>query len=190
MYERRPSEPLAAPLALRLWRFRPTLLRRACRHLPSLAWAEDAVAETLLAALEQAHALDRLDCLEAWLGGVLRHKIADQLRANRLAWAGDATAADAAEGADTSAWACPHAQGPAHPAPEAVVELRQWRAHIERQLPRLPPLQAQALRLHLAWDAGATEIAAALGISANHSGVLLHRARRRLQDLLPPWVPG
>lgn len=174
------ARPAPAPdgFARRLWCLRPTLLRRARRHLPSPAWAEDAVAETLLVAVEQHARLHTLDSLEAWLVGVLRHKIGDQLRLHRRH--------GAAGGGDDQADEPP---APAHDAPEAVAALRQWLRRIECQLQQLPPLQAEALRLHLAGDAGASEIAQTLGVTANHSGVLLHRARSRLRALLPEWAP-
>lgn len=161
----------------RLWRARPTLLRVARRRLPSLAWAEDAVAETLLCAVEQRERLDGIDKIEAWLMAVLRHKIADQWRQH----GGDGPGAAAAAAADR--------QAPARDEPERAVAWRQWVQQVERLLRRLPPLQAQALHLHLLGEAGAAEIAATLGVTANHSGVLLHRARRRLQALLPGTAP-
>lgn len=174
MHEPRPSDD---PWAARLWRARPLLLRHARRRLPSVAWAEDAVAETLLCALERRTELQGLRSLEAWLVGVLRHKIADQWRQH-----GACQEAAAAGVEDRCA--------PAHDEPERAVAWRQWLQQVEHQLERLPPLQAQALHLHLTWEAGAAEIAAALGVTVNHSGVLLHRARRRLQELLPGTTPG
>jgi RNA polymerase sigma-70 factor (ECF subfamily) len=175
MFEPRTTDD---PFTDRLWRFRPTLLRRARRHLPSAAWAEDAVAETLLAAIESRHRLHELDSLEAWLSGVLRHKVADQVRLHRpalLATPGteDAPSAEVAEPA-----------APEHQRPERIAEWRQWVHLIDRQLDRLPPMQARALRLHLVAEAGASEIAEAMGITANHGGVLLHRARSRLRSAL------
>lgn len=174
MYEPRPADDAWVH---RLWRARPTLLRQARRRLPSLAWAEDAVAETLLCAVEQRERLEGIEQLEAWLTAVLRHKIADQWRQH-----GNGPVA-AAEAADDR-------RAPAHDEPERAVAWRQWVQQVERQLGRLPPLQAQALHLHLTGEAGAAEIAAALGVTVNHSGVLLHRARRRLQELLPGTAPG
>ncbi len=173
MYEPRASEDAWAH---RLWRARPALMRHARRRLPSTAWAEDAVAETLLCALEQRANLEALDSLEAWLTAVLRHKIADQ-------WRQHGPPSDSAEPADDR-------PAPAHDEPERAVAWRQWVQQVERQLQRLPPLQAQALWLHLTWEVGAAEIGSALGITAGHSGVLLHRARRRLQELLPGTAPG
>ncbi len=173
MYEPRPSEDTWTQ---RLWHARPLLLRHARRRLPSLAWAEDAVAETMLCAVEQRQALQALDSVEAWLMGVLRHKIVDQWRLHH-------PAGEAEGDADERA-------APPRDEPERAVAFRQWLALLEQQLQRLPPLQARALHLHLIGEAGTAEIAQALGVTANHSGVLLHRARRRLQELLPGLATG
>lgn len=163
-------------LTLRLWRFRPTLMRQARRRLPSRAWAEDAVSETLLAAVERREQLGALSSLEGWLMAVLQHKICDQQRLHG-GWI-DTVPTGFEERADPDA-----------ADPERTAAWRQWIRQIERQMQRLPPQQAQALQLHLADEAGTAEIALALGVTTNHSSVLLHRARRRMQQLLTNRLP-
>lgn len=59
---------------------RPTLLRLAHLQLRNTAWAEDAVSETLLAALEGAARFGSNSKLQTWVIGILKHKVLDQLR--------------------------------------------------------------------------------------------------------------
>ncbi len=59
---------------------RPTLLRLAQLQLRNTAWAEDAVSETLLAALEGEKRFAQNSKLQTWVVGILKHKVLDQLR--------------------------------------------------------------------------------------------------------------
>ena len=59
---------------------RPQLLRFARSQLRNDAWAEDAVSDTLLAALEKPQSFAGRSQLKTWLVGVLKHKVIDQLR--------------------------------------------------------------------------------------------------------------
>ena len=59
---------------------RPQLMRYARSQLRHDAWAEDAVQDTLLAALERPQAFSGQSQLKTWLVGILKHKLVDQLR--------------------------------------------------------------------------------------------------------------
>src|SRR5258708_19239258 len=59
---------------------RPTVLRIARLQLRNDAWAEDAVSETLVSALEGADRFGGQSQLKTWLVGILKHKIIDQFR--------------------------------------------------------------------------------------------------------------
>src|SRR3954470_24552229 len=59
---------------------RPYLLRFARLQLRNDAWAEDAVSETLLAALSKPQSFERRSQLKTWLVGILKHKVIDLLR--------------------------------------------------------------------------------------------------------------
>jgi len=59
---------------------RSYLLRYALLQLRSPAQAEDAVQETLLAALEGRERFGGRSSLRTWLTGILKHKIIDQFR--------------------------------------------------------------------------------------------------------------
>ena len=56
------------------------LLRFARLQLRNDAWAEDAVSDTLLAALEKPQSFAGQSQLKTWLVGILKHKLIDQLR--------------------------------------------------------------------------------------------------------------
>ncbi|MFM7331112.1 MAG: sigma-70 family RNA polymerase sigma factor [Brachymonas sp.] len=58
------------------------LLKFARLQLRNEAWAEDAVSETLLAAIAKPQAFGGKAQLRTWLVGVLKHKVVDCLRAN------------------------------------------------------------------------------------------------------------
>src|SRR5688572_33451321 len=79
----------------RVERERPYLLRYAALQLRDRHAAEDAVQETLLAALAGEAAFAGRSNLRTWLTGILKHKIIDAIRrASREGPAADADAAD------------------------------------------------------------------------------------------------
>ncbi|HXY05747.1 MAG TPA: sigma-70 family RNA polymerase sigma factor [Burkholderiaceae bacterium] len=59
---------------------RPMLLRLARLQLRNEAWAEDAVSETMVAAMEDLAAFRGRSQLRTWVVGILKHKIIDQFR--------------------------------------------------------------------------------------------------------------
>ena len=59
---------------------RSYLMRFARLQLRNDAWAEDAVSETLLAALAKPQAFEARSQLKTWLVGILKHKIIDAMR--------------------------------------------------------------------------------------------------------------
>ena len=68
--------------ALQVETLRPQLLRFARTQLRNEAWAEDAVSESVIAALERPAAFAGQSQLKSWLIGILKHKLIDQLRRN------------------------------------------------------------------------------------------------------------
>lgn len=154
---------------------RADLLRAAGRRLRNHDWAEDAVSETLLAALERRPDFDEPGRLRAWLFGILRHKVVDQLRhhlGDKVVRALDDL--EAHEHAGISA-VCPRAD------PQRQAGDTQFMAALEHQLTRLPSLQARAFLMRECWGSDPAEICRALDISPGHLCVVLHRARRRLR---------
>ena len=61
---------------------RAYLMRFARLQLRNDAWAEDAVSETLLAALSKPHSFENRSQLKTWLVGILKHKVIDLIRSH------------------------------------------------------------------------------------------------------------
>jgi RNA polymerase sigma-70 factor (TIGR02943 family) len=163
---------------------RAYLLRYASLQLRDRDAAEDAVQETLLAALAGAAAFAGRSNLRTWLTGILKHKIVDAIR--RASREGSAPAPDTAE-LDallfdrTGHWVDPPATWPD---PDASLEQSQFFAVLEQCLERLPARTAQAfmMREHMGYETG--EICKELGVTPTHCWVLLHRARMALRECL------
>src|SRR5262249_24489891 len=71
---------LAAPTPLELEPHRPHLLRFALLQLRDRSAAEDAVQDTLLAAIQGASQFAGQSSVRTWLIGILKHKIIDSMR--------------------------------------------------------------------------------------------------------------
>ncbi|MEO8250094.1 MAG: sigma factor, partial [Burkholderiales bacterium] len=56
------------------------LMRFARLQLRNETWAEDAVSETMVAALSKPEAFGQRSQLKTWLVGILKHKVLDALR--------------------------------------------------------------------------------------------------------------
>ena len=76
------SLPMDQTRVQQLGKFRPRLLSFALRRLRNRAAAEDAVQETLLAALEGIDRFGGASSLGTWLTGILKHKLVDAMRAS------------------------------------------------------------------------------------------------------------
>ena len=163
---------------------RAYLLRYAGLQLRDRHAAEDAVQETLLAALAGESGFAGRSNLRTWLTGILKHKIVDAIR--RASRDGVAPEADEAD-LDSlrydrrGHWAEPPA---AWPDPDASLEQAQFFSVLERCLERLPAKTAQAfmMREHLGFETG--DICKELGVTPTHCWVLLYRARAALRECL------
>jgi len=168
-------------------RERAYLLRYATLQLRNPAAAEDAVQDTLLAALGSGAGFAGRSSLRTWLTGILKHKIIDAIRkATREApLAEDAEAPDE-DALDTLFKANGHwaSRPAAWEQPEQALESREFLRVLEECLGRLPARTAQVfmMREHLGVETG--EICKELGITPTHCWVLLHRARMALRECL------
>ncbi len=70
----------APALEIEIAGHRDYLLRFARLQLRNDTWAEDAVSETLLAALSKPQSFASRSQLKTWLVGILKHKIIDAIR--------------------------------------------------------------------------------------------------------------
>jgi RNA polymerase sigma-70 factor (ECF subfamily) len=158
------------------------LLRYATLHLRDRHAAEDAVQETLLAALAGEAGFAGRSNLRTWLTGILKHKVIDAIR--RAAKESTLLPAEPDVGefdalfdqgdhwdALPSAWAYP----------DSALEQKQFFAALEACLARLPAKTAETfmMREHLGMETA--EICKELAITPTHCWVLLYRARMALR---------
>jgi len=160
---------------------RAYLLRYATLQLRDSAAAEDAVQETLLAALAGEAGFAGRSNLRTWLTGILKHKIVDAIR--RMSRESPLPSEDELDALfdSTGHWI----EAPqAWPDPDASLAQKQFFVVLEECLAKLPAKTSQAfmMREHLGLET--TEICKELSITPTHVWVLLHRARLALRMCL------
>jgi len=164
---------------------RPQLLRFAQAQLRNQAWAEDAVSETVLAALAKPQAFAGQSQLKTWLVGILKHKLIDQIR--RHGREVSATTHEDDENIDdllfdqTGHWRDRPAEWGD---PEAACGRREFFEVLEVCVEALPGVQGRVFMMREWLELDSLEICKELGITATNLWVLLHRARLRLQTCL------
>lgn len=170
---------------------RPQLLKFALLHLRNRAHAEDAVQDTLLAALEGARRFAGESSLRTWLIGILRHKIIDQFRREtrepQLApRAGEGAQDEGAEAIERLFRADGHWQSPPQHwnDPEAACSRAELAEAIERGLARLPEKTARAFRMREGQGMSTDEICRVLGVTRENCWIMLYRARMSLRECL------
>jgi len=167
---------------------RDYLLRFARLQLRNETWAEDAVSETLLAALAKPLSFGSRSQLKTWLVGILKHKIIDALRhhGREVCVGGDSED----EQADPLEHLAFQADGhfAAQPAdwgdPEQDLSSRQFFAVLEACASKLPAVQGRLFLMREWLELSSEEICKELGLTATNFYVLLHRARLRLRECL------
>ena len=160
---------------------RPYLLRYASLQLRDAHAAEDAVQETLLAALAGESGFGQRASLRTWLTGILKHKIIDAIRrSSREAPAVSEDEFDALFD-ERGHWV----EMPAGWSdPDAAFEQQRFFAALEMCLARLPEKTSQAFMMREHLGLQTDEICKELGITATHCWVLLYRARMALRECL------
>ena len=163
----------------------PQLLRFARTQLRNDAWAEDAVSDTLLAALEKPQAFAGQSQLKTWLVGILKHKVIDQLRRNQreatILSRDDDEDMDELLFRDDGHWR----EAPADwGRPDDALRHRQFTDVLEACLAHLPPAQARVFMAREWLEFSTDEVSKELGLSATNVCVMLHRARLRLRECL------
>ena len=158
------------------------LLRYASLQLRDRHAAEDAVQETLLAALAAESGFGGRSNLRTWLTGILKHKIVDAIRrmARETPIAADEDELDALFDS-RGHWIEPPV---AWENPEGALEQQQGLTVLEACLGRLPAKTAQVfmMREHLGYETA--DICKELGVTPTHLWVLLYRARVSLRECL------
>lgn len=164
---------------------RPQLVRYARSQLRNDAWAEDAVSDTLLAALEKPQAFGGQSQLKTWLVGILKHKVIDQLRRQHreatVLTPDDETDLDDLLFDQGDHWRhAPEDWGN----PEASLGERQFFEVLEACMDKLPATQGRVFMMREWLELETDEICKELSITSTNVWVLLHRARLRLRECL------
>lgn len=152
--------------------------------------AEDAVQETLLAALRARENFRGQGSERTWLVGILKHKIMDHFRA--------ASRWDSLEDRDEGAnynpfhssgelpghWKGHEAPTQWHASADSLVESKEFWNVMQEGLAKLPPRMATTFVLREIDGCSTEEICETLGISRENLWVMLHRARLSLRQFL------
>ncbi len=167
---------------------RSYLLRYARLQLRNEAWAEDAVSETLLAALSKPQSFGNRSQLKTWLVAILKHKVIDLLRARSREVSLEAhDDGDGSEELDALMFrqdghfaAAPAEWGN----PEQDLSSRQFMQVLETCTERLPPAMARIFLMREWLEMPSDEICKELRLTSTNLYVQLHRARLRLRECL------
>ena len=164
------------------------LMRFARLQLRNDAWAEDAVSETLLAALAKPLAFEARSQLKTWLVGILKHKIIDALRQRQREVTLDSGSDDdRADPLDQMPFRIDghFAEKPADWGnPEQDLGSRQFMTILEACTEKLPAVQGRLFLMREWLEMSSEEICKELALTPTNLYVLLHRARLRLRECL------
>jgi RNA polymerase sigma-70 factor (TIGR02943 family) len=172
---------------------RPVLLKFARLQLRNPAWAEDAVSETMLAALEKPQAFAGNSQLKTWLIGILKHKLIDQIRRNSRELSTTAASDDGEDLDDLMFTADGHWREAQHDwgNPEDVLRQVDFMKVLEACVEKLPGQQGRLFMMREWLELESDEICKELVITPTNLWVMLHRARLRLRDCLQMnWFAG
>ncbi|WP_157669663.1 sigma-70 family RNA polymerase sigma factor [Chitinibacter sp. FCG-7] len=159
----------------------------ALRRLRDPHLAEEAVQNTLLAAIEQSAAFSGASSPRTWLIGILKFKIIDLFRAQqKVTQLDDEQMEWQTVGEDDlfdqkGHWAVPPQDW--HD-PARLLDSKQIKQQIDACLARLPRRMAQLFWLRELNDEPAEQVCAQLGISSANLYQLLYRARQSLRQCL------
>lgn len=167
---------------------RQPLLRFARAQLRNDAWAEDVVAETMLAALEKPAGFGGKSSLKTWLVGILKFKIIDCIRANQREIASSVNSDEDAEIEDLIFLPDGHHRndpydwGPANP--EQSLHSRQFLEVMDVCINDMPQTMGRVFLMREWMEFSTDEICKELQLTSSNVWVLLHRARLRLRECL------
>jgi RNA polymerase sigma-70 factor, ECF subfamily len=163
------------------------LFRYARRRLMSAELAEDAVQETLLAALKAHEGFKGGSSERTWLTGILKHKVVDIIRVQ----AREITAPGSDNEDDAQDWEALFDQS-GHwnqtfadwKTPESELENNRLRQALQDCLDGLKPNLSQIFSLRELTGLSTEGICKELNITATNAWVMLHRAKLFLRECL------
>jgi len=163
------------------------LYRFAMKHLRDSAQAEDAVQETLLAALQAVDNFSGDSSPRTWLTGILKHKIIDIIRKqSRMTTQDDDNVFDQATDPghmfdQRGHWLVAQA---GWGNPESTLEQERFWLAFTTCLESLPPKLARIFSLRELSGLDTTELCEVMNITTSNCWVILHRARLALKQCL------
>jgi len=167
--------------------YRDYLLRYATLQLRDVGAAQDAVQETLLAALEGLHRFSGDSSVKTWLTGILKHKIVDHLRRQSREQPltqdderSEVDAVDALFKRDGHWQQRPGDWGD----PDRLLENKLFLEALEKCTQNLPARTARVFMMRDVMDIETDTICKELNITATNCWVMLHRARLSLRECL------
>ena len=177
---------MAVDFRAELEALRSYLLRYASLQLRNPHAAEDAVQETLLAALSAQASFEGRASLRTWVTGILKHKIIDAVRrASREQPLDDAGEESAGEFDglfdERGHW---HEHPSPWEDPDGALHQQQFLAALEACLSGLPARTSQVFLMREHMGLETAEICKELGLTSTHCWVLLYRARMALRECL------
>ena len=175
------------------------LFRYAIFRLRDAGAAEDAVQETLLAALQSHNRFNGCSSERTWLVGILKHKIIDHYR--RIGRGHEISCADVAGYEELDAfeksgewaghWRPKYAPTNWQLDAYSTLERKEFWETLDRCLAELPKRTATAFVLREVDGLSSEEICDLLNLSLNNLWVMLHRARLKLRNSLEAeWFRG
>ncbi|WP_114969863.1 sigma-70 family RNA polymerase sigma factor [Rhodoferax ferrireducens] len=167
---------------------RSYLLRFARLQLRNETWAEDAVSETVLAALAKPQSFANRSQLKTWLIGILKHKVIDALRHHSREVCGlDGSGDDDADPLDFIGFKADghFSQAPSEWGnPEQQISSRQFFEVLDACASKLPASQGRLFLMREWLELSSEEICKELSLTPTNLYVQLHRARLRLRECL------
>jgi RNA polymerase sigma-70 factor (TIGR02943 family) len=187
-------------IELELEQHRMYLLRFARLQLRNDAWAEDAVSETLLAALVNPNAFESKSQLKTWLVGILKHKVIDVLRMQTressinfdIEGDGNSNENDELDALmfkpDGHYVSTPMDWDASNPnlgdQPEKNLSTQQFFKVLEACTEKLPAAQGRIFLMREWLELSVDDICKELDLTSTNLYVQLHRARLRLRECL------
>ena len=164
------------------------LMRFARLQLRNDAWAEDAVSETLLAALSKPQTFSNRSQLKTWLVGILKHKVIDTIRLNSRKMAiPESESGNDSDELDKLAFqvdghfvAAPNDWGDPH----QTLQQTQFFQVLDACIERLPAALGRVFLMREWLELSCEEVCKELSVTPTNLYVQLHRARLRLQECL------
>lgn len=180
------KRPFMTDVSALLETLRPQLLRYAQLQLRNPAWAEDAVSETMLAALEKPEAFAGRAAPKTWLIGILKHKLVDQVRRHARECSMTSDEDDGAALEDQLFDETGHFRdAPIEWGdPQAIVAQDQFIKVLDACIEKLPNQLGRVFLMREWMELETDEICKELSVTPTNLWVMLHRARLRLRECL------